>query len=82
MNSFLRKHWAVIVWVLTVALDEKYGLAESLFSKDWQISLFQIFGTLVLAYKWNPAVKLEVSALEDENNITDPLHPNVPKKKF
>jgi hypothetical protein len=65
MKNFLNKHWAVIIWILTVALDEKYGLAEAIFSKAWQISLFQILGSLLLAYKWSPVSnKLNIVASE------------------
>lgn len=82
MKNFLEKHWAVIIWVLTVALDEKYGLAEAMFSKAWQISLFQIFGTLALAYKWNPSEKaplLNLSALADDTS--DPIRSEHPKTR-
>ena len=54
MKKVLKENWSVIVWVITVALDEKYGLAEAIFNKSWQISLFQILGSLILAYQWNP----------------------------
>lgn len=82
MKQFLEKHWAVIVWVLTVVIDQQYGLAAAIFDKAWQISLFQIVGTLLLSYKWNPAIeqslpKLSVSA--DDNS--DPVRTEHPKTR-
>ena len=54
MKNFIKNNLALIIWVVTVVIDKKYGLAEAIFSKDWQISLFEIAGTLILSYKWNP----------------------------
>lgn len=76
MKNFLEKHWAVIVWVLTVVIDKEYGLAETIFSEAWQISLFQILGTLALSYKWNPAIKesfaKKVIASDKKTGFTQP----------
>ena len=75
-SSFFQKHWAVIVFVITALIDVNQGFLESIFNEQWQIVLVRLLGSLVLAYKWNPALKSDINA------ITDPLHPNFPKKKF
>ena len=63
IKSFLRKHWAVIVFVLTALIDQSQGFLESLFTEQWIIVLIRIVGSLILAYKWVPVnSKLNVSA--------------------
>jgi hypothetical protein len=65
MNSFFQKHWAVIVFVITALIDVNQGFLESIFHEQWQIVLVRLLGSLVLAYKWNPALKLDVNAITD-----------------
>jgi hypothetical protein len=84
MKTFFQKHWAVIVFVITALIDTNQGFLESIFDEQWQIVLVRLVGSLLLAYKWNPAliVKKDVNAFDEENNITDPIRPGGPKNRF
>lgn len=78
MRTFIKKHWAVIIFIITALIDTNQGFLESLFDKQWQIVLIRIIGSLILAYKWNPSI----SIYSDINAITDPIRSGGPKKRF
>ena len=54
IKSFIRKHWAVIIWAATIVFDSSYGLSQALFDSEVYQSIFKIIGAMILAYKWNP----------------------------
>ena len=51
------KHWAVIAFIITTLIDVNQGFLESVFNEEWAIVLVRILGSLILAYKWNPALE-------------------------
>jgi hypothetical protein len=75
MKAFFEKHWAVIVFIITALIDTNQGFLESIFQEQWQVVLVRLVGSLILAYKWNPALKFDVNA------NTDPMNPTPAKKR-
>ena len=53
LKSFIKKHWAIIVWIATIVFDEKYGLSQALFDSEVYQSIFKIIGAMIMAYNWN-----------------------------
>lgn len=75
MKTFFQKHWAVIVFIITALIDTNQGFLESIFDEQWQIVLVRLVGSLVLAYKWNPAPSVKADVV----SITDPIRGDFPK---
>ncbi len=82
--NLIKKHWPLIGFIIAMLIDDQTGLIASLFHDQVVQNIVKGLGAIILAYFWNPAFndepkKLNISAMEDN---TDPLRPDVPKKKF
>lgn len=81
--NLIKKHWPLLGFILALLIDDQTGLLASLFHDQVVQNLIKGIGAILLAYFWNPAIKLkaDVNALiDDENNITDPIKNGGTKK--
>jgi len=52
MKNLIKKHWALIGFVVAFALDTQFGVLESLIGSEQWINIIRGLGAIVLAYFW------------------------------
>lgn len=49
MKQFLKEHWAIIVFLVTVVADNQYDILNTLIQDQHTIDVVKLIGTILLA---------------------------------
>jgi hypothetical protein len=58
--NVIKKHWALIGFILSFALDTQFGLLESLIGSEQWVNIIRGLGAIVLAYFWQSSNNLRI----------------------
>ena len=58
MKTVIKKHWALIGFILAFALDTQFGLIETVIGSEQWVNIIRGLGAIILAYFW-----------QNENNL-------------
>jgi hypothetical protein len=72
--NIIKKHWALIGFILAFALDTQFGLLESLIGSEQWVNVIRGLGAIILAYFWQTDVKTK-SASIGGGGIKNPKKP-------
>ncbi|MEA1848936.1 hypothetical protein U9K52_08440 [Chryseobacterium sp. MHB01] len=53
MKKFLKNNWALIGWILSIALDQQFKIVETLVKNPDSVKLIYGIGSVILAKFWN-----------------------------
>ncbi|MCQ4139243.1 hypothetical protein [Chryseobacterium sp. EO14] len=83
MKKFLKKNWALIGWVLSIALDQQFQIVETLVKNPDTVKLIYGLGSVILAKLWNTGNSQQMfSRTENPEDTTNPDNPQFPKCKY
>lgn len=49
MKDFLKKHWAIIVFLVTVVANNRYNILNTLIQDQHTIEVIKLIGTILVA---------------------------------
>ena len=83
IRNFIQKHWVLIGFVITTAIDTATGFLESLELDGKLIAIIRFLGAIILAYKtqYNFGVETKSISLSVADDNTDPVRPERPKTR-
>jgi hypothetical protein len=58
--EIIKKHWALIGFILAFALDTQFGVLESLIGSEQWVNIIRGLGAIVLAYFWQSENSLRI----------------------
>jgi hypothetical protein len=58
--EIIKKHWALIGFILAFSLDTQFGVLESLIGNEQWVNIIRGLGAIVLAYFWQSENNLRI----------------------